>query len=226
MKEKKQLLECGKKGKNTQRIRSHYIITGIITGLGFAIFFIFHKKVDINTLVQIYICCASVFATMIAGVAAVSSWYMHTENKRITVFSFWYKTIIIDKYLKEIDSFFCNIENLLLTFSKISEQRGTISGEAYDRRLMEEVSEPFTTEYTKLRKSLVADLELFSHDISVEISSLFSEYQDAFFNEVIEIRNPSMKKIREETKERREIILKKLMEFDVTTIAQSDFNFQ
>lgn len=189
----------------------------IIGGIYYLPYHVFWNQEDVdnslNRLATIYTCLTAVIGALIAGAAAWLSWNMHTEDRQAEVFSYWYKTIVLERYLEEIDQFFDLAEDLTRKFRAIFAERDKLSGAAYDDRLRDEVTTLFTERYTGLRRRLVFDLDMFDHDLSKKVSSLFGSVQDIFFKE-IDTLHPNFNKMEEQIKEEKRLILKSLMAFD------------
>lgn len=168
---------------------------------------------SLNTLIQLYSCLAAVIAALAAGIGTGLTWLIHVEDRQSEVFSYWYKAIVLDRYLSEIDRFFTDTGELLEKLQELNNSRKTLCGEEYDKKLKEEIAAPFTGKYTNFRKRITFDLDTFDNGLSKRVSQYFADVQDIFFEGTNEV-SLNFDRIEGQIKEKKRQILKELMEFD------------
>lgn len=136
------------------------------------------------------------------------------DDKRSEIIGRWYKELVIDNHLSEIKKAFAEFDNFAYDLAELKQERGTLTGDAYDQLIMDTVVAPFTSAFTTLHKELVADINVINGSLASQVSNNFQSFQDGFLKHVEE-REINLDEFRSYIKAEYDKIILALIEYDL-----------
>ena len=112
---------------------------------------------------------------------------------------YWYKALLVDKFLPMIFDFFSLCKNQLVdsleTINK-QNQKNNLKHSSYMKLIKKEFTEPFTTRYTGIQEELITTAAIINDNLSLKLKKEFENFQDTFIN-FSQMQTPDYKKMKQ-----------------------------
>lgn len=140
-------------------------------------------KGSANVLANTMTCCTACLSLVFSTIAINDTRRLHDNDYERDIFNRWYNNLVISPHLTQIQSFFSMCENQLIEeIDGLNKMRTELVGIEYDNLIKQKIVAPFTNSFTRLHQDLVTDISVIDNDLSENVSEIFIQFQDAFFD--------------------------------------------
>lgn len=103
-------------------------------------------------------------------------------DKKREIDYYWFKTLIADKFMERIFTFFnkCNLLVDKLKETNETNIKANWPHKTYTKKIKENFIQPFTQEYTALQQELILSTEIIDENLAESIQTYFQNFQDEF----------------------------------------------
>ena len=144
----------------------------------------------IKNITSIFTCLTASISLFITTIIRKENLKNRVVDRKNNVMQKWYNSLIIERHLNDIFSFFDNCSNLVIILKEINEKRGDLSYSDYDEQCKQSVMKPFTEQYTNLQYGLISDANVIDTELSNQLNCIFVNFQDEFLEQT-QVKDPN-----------------------------------
>ncbi len=166
----------------------------------------------------------STFTCLIASVSLIVTVLIkHSSDKdkekdiRVNTDYFWFKTIVLDKYLNDIFAFHDFCSSLLDKHKSLKESSHDLSHEEYLQKIKKDIIEPFTKEYIRLEEGLIQSTSIIDEEVSKFLMDQFQKFQDEF-TDAVNSNAPNYDQVKKRVNQQQTIIIKYLKDYNLSIL--------
>lgn len=135
---------------------------------------------NITAIITCLIATTSLFVTIYHSAKSKKA---RTKERVQDIEYYWYKALIVDKFLPLIFNFFSLCKNELVDALKNvngRNQKENLRHDTYIKMLKKEFTEPFTANYTETQEEIITTAAIINDTLSLKLKNEFEIFQDKF----------------------------------------------
>lgn len=151
---------------------------------------------NITSIITCLIASTSLFVTLYHSIQNQKA---RKRERKQDIEYYWYKALIVDKFLPIIFEFFtfCK-DNLVEELKAVNErnEKNNLTCKQYKDFLKKEFSEPFTSKYTQVQEEIIVTSAIINDKLSLDLKKAFESFQDEFL-ELSQKQSPDYLKMKQ-----------------------------
>ena len=148
----------------------------------------------------------SIITCLVASTSLLVTVYHSTLNRKARknerkqdIEYYWYKALIVDKFLPKIFDFFTSCKDTLVeSLQTVNErnEKNNLTNAEYKKFLKKEFLEPFTSQYTQVQEEIIITSAIVSDSLSLGLKEEFEAFQDKFLD-LSQMQSPDYLKMKQ-----------------------------
>ena len=131
----------------------------------------------------------------------------------------WYQTLIIDRHLTRLFSFYDLSSNLIDKFEEINKKKEEFAVKDYQEIIKAEILYSFTKEFTSFQQGLTTDALVINEELSKKILCHLQSFQDDYLS-YLQNLDPNYTRIKNDIRDSQRGLLRVLKEYDLGVTIQ------